>query len=593
MDAVQEIKSRLNIEDVISEYVQLKRAGRNFKGLSPWTSEKTPSFIVSPEKQIWHDFSSGKGGDVISFVMEMEGLDFRGTLELLARKAGVDLEQFGRTADPAAVKLKNRVLEALELAAKFYQKHLSVHQTALRYLLKERGFSKKTALDWQLGYSPNNGQALTTFLTKRGYKPDELKKAGLTTERRSGPADMFRGRIIIPLNDAQGRVVGFTARQLPPAGGDDPDGPKYINTPATMVYDKGRQVFGLHHAKEAIRKSDFVVVVEGNLDVIASHQAGVSNVVASAGTAMTEAHLKALKRFTGDIRLSFDADRAGLAATERVIPIAQKTGVNLSIIDTGQAKDPDELIKQDVKLWQKAIEQKTYVVDWLLERYQAQLDLSTATGKRQFTDVVLPTIGRLLDPVEQEHYLKQVAKLADTTFEAVKAKLGKTAEEPSAPRRARTEMPAIRQLAEDREVLDHQKLQDHFLAIIFMQPAMRDAAKDLKSDYFSDGPARTIFEFLHKHPDFKGSEKLVAGLKPVGDYVKIMVLQFEELYKDLPADDLRELVNNLKHRLISRYVQKRKQELVTAMAETSDESKLNKLMRQADKLNELIKVKSE
>ncbi len=353
MDAAQEVKNRLNIEDVVSEYVQLKRSGRNFKGLSPWTNEKTASFIVSPEKQIWHDFSSGKGGDAISFVMEMEGLDFRGALELLARKAGVDLEQFGSRPNPAATKLKNRVLEASELAAKFYQKHLSVNKEALNYLLKSRNFSKKTVLDWQLGYSPNNGQALVNFLSKKNFTKDELKRAGLTTDRRGQPFDMFRGRIMIPLADGRGQIVGFTARQL----AEDPNGPKYINTPGTVVYDKGAQVFGLHHAKEAIRKSEFVVVVEGNMDVIASYQAGVKNVVASAGTAMTEMHLKALKRFSGDIRLSFDADRAGLAATERVIPLAQKTGVTLSIINTGAAQDPDELIQKDLKLWQKAMAQ--------------------------------------------------------------------------------------------------------------------------------------------------------------------------------------------------------------------------------------------
>ncbi len=577
MDAVSEIKARLNIEDVVSQYVQLKRSGRNFKGLSPWTNEKTASFMVSPEKQIWHDFSSGKGGDAISFVMEMEGLDFRGALELLARQAGVDLEDFNRSANPENARLKKRILEVLDLAAKFYQVQMKSSRPAQEYLIKKRAYNKPTLLDWRLGYSPSSGQALSTFLTKRGFKQDELKKAGLITER----GDMFRGRIMVPLSDAQGQIVGFTARQLV----DDPNGPKYINTPATMVYDKGRQVFGLHHAKEAIRKAGFVVVAEGNLDVIGSHQAGIKNVVASAGTAMTENHLKALKRFTGDIRLSFDADRAGLAATERVIPLAQKTGVNLSIISTGSAKDPDELIKQDPKLWQKAIADKTYVVDWLLARYQDLLDLSSATGKRDFTDTVLPTIGRLLDPVEQEHYLKLVAKLTDSTFEAVKAKLDKSPGEPVPPRRAVKAQP----VEPDRDALEFQKLQDHFLAIIFMQPSLRGLAKDLKASYFTSDAAREIFEFLEKNPEFKGSKKPVDKLIAQADYVKILALQFEELYQDLPADDLRELANNLKHRLLLRYTKKRKQDLAKKMSETTDADELNKLMRQADKLNQRIR----
>ncbi|HXY18313.1 MAG TPA: CHC2 zinc finger domain-containing protein, partial [Candidatus Nitrosopolaris sp.] len=240
MDAVAEIKGRLNIEDVVGQYVQLKRAGRNFKGLSPWTNEKTPSFIVSPEKQIWHDFSSGKGGDIFGFVMEMEGLDFRGALEQLARQAGVDLEQFqGRSSGNS--KLKSRVHEALELATRFYQKHLIANPAALNYL-KSRRFSRQTLLDWQLGYAPESGQAVTNFLTKRGFSKDEIKRAGLAVDRRGQSVDMFRGRIMIPLSDSRGAVVGFTARLLK----DEPDAPKYINTPQTIVYDKSRNVFGLH-----------------------------------------------------------------------------------------------------------------------------------------------------------------------------------------------------------------------------------------------------------------------------------------------------------------------------------------------------------
>src|SRR5579864_5425430 len=231
MDAVSEVKGRLNIEDVVSEYVQLKRSGRNFKGLSPWTNEKTPSFIVSPEKQIWHDFSSGKGGDMFSFVMEMEGLDFRGTLELLARKAGVDLEQFQTARPGVSTQLKNRALEVLELAAKFYQKQLTVNKAAYEYLAKERGFSKDTILTWRLGYAPNTGFALTNFLTKQGFTTDEMKRAGVSIQRSGRPSDMFRGRIMIPLADQSGQIVGFTARLLADpstgSGQAEPDAPKY------------------------------------------------------------------------------------------------------------------------------------------------------------------------------------------------------------------------------------------------------------------------------------------------------------------------------------------------------------------------------
>ena len=593
MDAVAEIKSRLNIEDVIGEYVQLKRSGRNFKGLSPWTNERTPSFMVSPEKQIWHDFSSGKGGDMFSFVMEMEGLDFRATLEHLARKAGVDLEQFGSGQAKGRSRQKARAVEALELAAKFYQKQLTVNKTALSYLIKDRKFTKQTLITWQIGYSPNTGFALTDFLTKHGFTTDETKLAGVSTERSHRPSDMFRGRIMIPLHDGRGSVIGFTARLLV----DEKDAPKYINTPQTLVYDKSSHVYGLHLAKEAIRKKAFVVVVEGNMDVIASHQAGVTNVVASAGTAITERHLRELKRFTGDVRLCFDADQAGITATERAIPLAQKVGVNLSIV-TIAAKDPDELIQKSVKDWQTAIAKAVYAPDWLIEHYKVALDLSSAQGKRAFSDALLVTIRRLSDSVEQEHYLKGVAKAADTSLEAMQAKLdSKASDLIAAPRRKVT----LKADETDKSQAEYQKMQDHLLAMILMQPKLRGLLKDMQPEYFSDGAPRALLEFLRKNPDFKGEpskdfiEILAAKpaaaqqLQGASDYVKIIALQFEELYQDLPSQDLAEQAAQLKQRLIGRYVKKEKMELAAKMQQTTDNEQLQKLIRRVNKLNSLIK----
>jgi DNA primase len=583
MDAVSEVKARLNIEDVVGEYVQLKRAGRNLKGLSPWTNERTASFIVSPEKQIWHDFSSGKGGDMFSFVMEMEGQDFRGTLEVLARKAGVDLEQFNTGQNRTSSKLKHQAIEALELAAKFYQKQLTANRHALEYLLKERGFKKQTLLDWRLGYAPNTGHALTDFLTKKGFTTDEMKRAGLVVQRQRREADMFRGRIMVPLADSRGQVIGFTARLLD----DEPDAPKYINTPQTVAYDKSRNVFGLHLAKEAIRKKGFVVVAEGNLDVIASHQAGVTNVVASAGTAMTQPHLKELKRFTGDVRLSFDSDRAGTDATERVIPLAQQAGVSLRIINLpGGAKDPDELIKKDVKAWDKAIEKAAYATDWLIETYKNQLDLKTGAGKTAFTDALLPTIRALSDPVEQEHYLKLIAKLSDSSLDAVKAKLERKTPQPIETRYKKAK---VQLEPTDREVMEQQRLQDHLLAMTLMQPPLRDLLADCSDHYFSEGPSRQLLKFIKENPDFKGDPKIAAPLQQIGDYVKIITLQFEELYQDLSLADLREQAINLKHRLIDRYVKIQKHQLARAMETAKSEAEVKKLVQKADKLNELIK----
>src|SRR3990167_1915444 len=581
MDAVSEIKARLNIEDVIGEYVQLKRSGRNFKGLSPWTNEKTPSFMVSPEKQIWHDFSSSKGGDVISFVMEMEGLDFRGTLEFLARKAGVHLAQFD-SGPSQAERPKTYILKALELATRFYQKQLTANSAALKYLLKDRAFSKKTLLEWRIGYAPNTRTALTDFLGNSGFDMHEVKLAGFAAERRDRVFDMFSGRIMIPLADSRGQIIGFTARLLR----DLPDAPKYINTPQTLVYDKSSHIFGLHLAKEGIRKQGFVVVVEGNLDVLASHQAGVHNVVASAGTAMTEPHLRLLKRFTGDIRLCFDADSAGLNATERTIPLAQKAGVDLSIITLSDAKDNDELIKKKgVAAWRKAIEERKYASDWVIDQYRESLDLTTAQGKRDFSDAVLTVVRRLQDALQQEHYLKIVAEVTESSLEAVRAKFDRfDTSDISPPRRRPREL-----VAPDSSVVEYQRLQDHFLAMTFFAPKLRGLLQDCKADYRSEGPSQQVFEFLKANPDFRGGKTLPKALQPLADYVKILSLLFEELYQSLPSDDLAEQAAGLKQRLIGKYIKVAKSRLAQLMHKTSDERKLDQLLRKVDKLNKLIK----
>ncbi|HKU19158.1 MAG TPA: DNA primase [Candidatus Saccharimonadales bacterium] len=578
MDAVEDIKSRLSIEDVVAQYVELKRAGRNFKGLSPFSNERTPSFMVSPEKQIWHDFSSGKGGNMFSFVMEMEGLDFKGALELLARKAGVDLDQY-RGSQRNNSKERERLHEALEWAAKFYQAQLKVKPEAQTYIFQTRKFTKQTAEAWRLGYSPNTGTALCNFLRTKGFSEKEIKGAGLSAQRYRGLGDMFRGRIMIPLQDPQGQVIGFTARLL----ADDPNAPKYINTPQTLLYDKSRHVFGLHLAKESIRKHKYVVVAEGNLDVIQSNQAGVRQVVATAGTALTEQHLKALSRFTGDIRLSFDADSAGLNATERAIPIASKVGVSLSIITIPSGKDPDELIKQDASKWQEVIEQPQYALDWLMARYQTQLDITSAQGKRQFSDIILHVVRELSDPVEQEHYIGEVAKLIGVSREAL---LDKLAKPEHAPARKTVQQP-VRSL--DKTQVDLVKTQNHLLALALLQPRLRDFLVPVHAQMLVEQSARDLLTFLTAHPDFSGEPAKAASLKPLADYVKMLSLLFEELYQDLEASELRYEAARLQSHLIDQYVKTQKQRIAHEL-QTADEARSQQLLEAVKKFDNLLKT---
>jgi len=582
MDAVEDIKQRVSIEDVVGEYVELKRAGRNWKGLSPFSSERTPSFMVSPEKQIWHDFSSGKGGNMFSFVMEMEGVDFKGALELLARKAGLDLSQYRHAGSGEAARQKERLYDLLELAAKFYQTQLKHNQAALAYVLTKRAFSKETVLAWRLGYSPNNGTALVDFAKSKGFNEQHLKGAGLSARGYRGVADMFRGRIMIPLADAQGRIIGFTARLL----ADDPNAPKYINTPQTILYDKSRHVFGLHLAKDAIRKQGYAVIAEGNLDVISSHQAGVQQVVATAGTALTEAHLKTLGRFTNDIRLSFDADKAGINATERAIPIASKVDVDLSIITIPHGKDPDELIRHDLSAWQSAVAHPHYALDWLIERHKSRLDLSSAQGKRAFSDILLAVIRGLSDPVEQEHYLDTVAGLIGVSREVLQAKLRQKSFAPQGVARKK-----VRQQFDlpPKEVLEYTKTQNHLLAVALMQPTLRSLLASLPDDIALDPSARSLLGFLQTHPDFAGDPTEVPQLLPIVDYVKIMILRYEELYQNVDIRELEYEAVQVRAKLIGQYVKMQKQRIALALQSADNEAQTS-LLEQAKELDNLLKV---
>jgi DNA primase len=589
MDAVEEIKSRLSIEDVVSEYVQLKRAGRNFKGLSPFTAERTPSFMVSPEKGIWHDFSSGKGGNVFSFVMEMEGLDFKAALELLARKANVDLAQYRTGQGAETGKQKERLFEALEKAAHFYQRQFKGSQTALEYVFKKRAFTKEVALVFRIGYSPNTGGALIDFLRQQGFTDKELSGAGLTARRyRGGVQDMFRGRLMIPLMDPQGRVIGFTARLL----ADEPDAPKYINTPQTPLYDKSRHVYGLHLAKEALRREQYAVLVEGNLDVIASHQAGVFNVVATAGTALTEMHLKGLSRFTSDIRLAFDQDKAGQTAAERAIPIASKVGVSLSMITIPEGKDPDELVKKNPDLWRQVIAKPQYALDWLIERYQSQLDISSAQGKRQFSDVLLKVVRQLDDEVEQDHYLTKIAEITNVSKAALTNKLSGIEATAAAPRRKGKVTPV-----RDTRQFEARKLQNHYLCLVLMRPGLRSYLDYVVPEIFVTETGAEVFRYLRDNPDFDGSadaQKVFfrsSEVKNLQDYVKMLVLQYETEYQEIDDTELGYSVAGLRTRLVRQYVETKKADIRIAM-EQKPEAEAT-LLGEIQKLDILLKFTEE
>jgi len=575
-DAKEEVRARLNIEDVIGEYVQLKRAGRNFKGISPFTSEKTPSFYVSPDKHIWHDFSSNKGGDIFSFVMEVEGMDFRASLEHLARKAGIDLSMYDTKGGQEIAQRKKRLLLANELAASYYQQSLIKNQHALEYVFGKRGLSKSIVQDFKIGYAPTSGDALTKFLAKKGFTTKELAGAGLVNRFNT---DLFRGRMMIPLMDGTGQVIGFTGRIIV----DEPKAPKYLNTPQTLVYDKGRHVFGLSQAKEAIRQNDYAVIVEGNLDVVSSHQVGISQVVATAGTAMTENHLRALIRLSSHVRLAFDGDSAGLAATERAIPIAQSAGIDLSIISMPEnAKDPDELIKQDPKLWQAAIEKAEPAVEWVLKQYAAREDLATAIGKRRFTTAALDVVRILQDSIEREYYITKIAKLSDSSIDALKEKLNNVTEN------SKSYKPTSSQ---SETVQDPAYFQDNLLAVALIDGATHDLFRVADKEIFTGPDRQAVVKYLSENGG-KAVKDTPEQLQKYDIYVKILLLKADARYADWNDQDRYFETARLLRQVANEHKKKQKDKLTDQLrdAETlGDDTKANDIRRQLNKLIKEIK----
>lgn len=576
-DAKEEVRARLAIEDVISEYVQLKRAGRNLKGLSPFTDERTPSFMVSPEKQIWHDFSSGKGGDVFSFVMQVEGMDFRQSLEHLARKAGVELTQFSG-GDGRFAKRKERARQALDLAAKYFQQVLVRTPEALEYVVKRRGLNRQTIEDFQIGYAPDGGSALVKALERRGFSQAELKDAGLVN--RFG-GDLFRGRMVVALDDSSGGVIGFTGRIIH----DDPKAPKYLNTPQTVLFDKSRHIFGLSQAKEAIRKEDVVVIVEGNLDVVSSHQAGVKYVVATAGTAMTEQHIKTLSRLAGRVRLAFDGDRAGLAATERAIALAQSVGVELEVIKLPDgAKDPDELIQKDPRLWRSATEQAVPAVEWVIEQYSQHEDLSSAEGKRRFTTASLTLVRTLKDAVEKEHYLKMIQEITGVSMKALESKLSSNPAEK--PKRLRTGT-VQKQPAQPATT----EAQDALLGIALFAPAARRWLAAVEDGMIEGEEARQLLLFLQKNSEIWG-DTIPKELQNIEQYVKIVQLKSDTRYANWDDQDFQNEMARVVKQIITKHRDIKKQQLIDQLrdAETlGDDAKAESLRRA---INALIKERA-
>lgn len=420
---VAEIKSKLSVLEVVGETVQLKRAGTAYKGLCPFHAEKTPSFIVSPDRETWRCFGCGEGGDIFTFLMRRDGLDFREALERLAEKSGVELSE--RTARED--RERKRLRDALESAIAWYREVLLQANQAerARAYLDDRGLTAETLERFTIGYAPNTWDALVKRLLGKGYTNAELIGAGLASpSNRGGIIDKFRGRIIIPIRDASGRAVGLGGRIMPGA-----EGPKYLNSPATRLFDKSRTLYGIDLAKAAIRKAGLTVIVEGYTDVMAAHQAGFANVVASLGTALTHGQVELATRYADAVALAYDVDLAGEAATQRGLleelgPDQAVSKVRVVRIPAG--KDPDELIRTDPEAWRTAVAEAPPVLDYFMDRAVASVDLSSVTGRREVTRRVLGVLRRVGDRLEQTLYLQRLSRLVDVDEKVLADELAAT-----------------------------------------------------------------------------------------------------------------------------------------------------------------------
>jgi DNA primase len=419
-----EIKSKLDIVDVIREYIPLKPAGVNFRALCPFHREKTPSFIVSPEKQIWHCFGCSKGGDIFSFIMEMEGIGFAEALRNLAPKAGVTL----RRQDPKLVSQRNRLLDIVEFAKDYYHKTLfqSKEAGSVRKYLAQRGLNEETIEEWQIGYSPDSWDDLVNLLDKKGYKENEIFLAGMSAKKEGTSRfyNRFRGRIMFPINDINGNTVAFSARVTLENEEIEKMG-KYINSPQTIIYDKSRILFGLDKAKQEIKRKDLVIIVEGQMDVITAHQHGYKNVVASSGTSLTSEQAAVLRRYSNNIALAFDMDKAGEMAAERGIKELMQAEMNTKIIEIPKGKDPDECIKSSRPEWEGAVKKAKPIMEYYFDKTFADLDLGQVESRRKAVKELLPVLAKLGNKIEQDFWLKKLGQVIDVGEDILRETLDK------------------------------------------------------------------------------------------------------------------------------------------------------------------------
>ncbi|MDD5437915.1 MAG: DNA primase [Patescibacteria group bacterium] len=590
MDAVEDIKTRLDIADVVGEYLQLKPAGSgSFKACCPFHQEKTPSFYVNRPRQSWHCFGCNIGGDVISFVQKIEGMDFMDALEHLSQKAGVQLPNY----NPEIHGLKKRLQEVNDFAAKLMQQVLinDPEAAVARQYVQKRGIDDLTADLWRLGYAPKDWQKLEKKFYEKGFTADELTKSGLASpsDRGQGIYFRFRERLMFPICDPMGHVVGFTGRIL-----TADKVAKYVNTPETQLYKKSAVLYGLDKAKGDIKREDLAIIVEGNMDALTSHQFQVANVVASSGTALTQEQLNLLKRYTNNIAIAFDMDAAGLTATLRGLDLARQMDFSIKIIryDQNLAKDPDELIRKDVNLWKEAVQKAKPIMDWVYSQAFTQFTPTNPDGKRKIAQFVLNECRYVPHPVERDAWISKLAKDLDISPDALRQALDKTPKTES--RGLRQEQPKLQEQEPKIDAVND--LERRWLAVVLAKPEL---FHEIDVNWLND-PHLKLYNLILKgytSPNQNQPSEAKSLLNQATDVLNLdedtkrlidfLAILADREFQDQSADALRHELAITEARLRELTLARRRHELEQQMREAErlgDTERINVLLAQFNQL---------
>ena len=514
--SIEDIKNRLDIVEVIGNYIKLQKCGANYRAPCPFHSEKKPSFFVSPARQIWHCFGCGKGGDIFGFIKEIERIEFGDALRLLAQKAGVQLKPMR----PELKTKRENLYEICELSCKFFEKQLEESQTgknAKEYLLK-RGITEESIKKWKLGYAPDNFKSLSDFLISNGYSIEEVVEAGLAIKKdRGNYFDRFQSRIMFPVFDLNSQVIGFGGRIFGPK--EKNEIAKYVNTPSTLLYDKSRILYGLDKAKIAIRQRDSIILVEGYTDCIMSHQLGHENVVSSSGTALTLFQLKILKRYSNNLITAFDMDIAGDTATKRSIDLAQSLDFDIKVITMPEDQDPADVISKDPKLWEEEIKKAKSILDFYFETTFSKFDKSTPSGKKEAAKILLPVIKRIPNKIIQSHWMQKLAKNLEVRMEDVEEEIKKVKVENSFLEDEDFEKKLV-PCSKPRK----QKIEERLMSLIFREPNFHKLIEDKDLSVMSERVSNIIFKF----------KKIFSEEGNLSDFQ----VRFADFQKELSSDDI-------------------------------------------------------